>query len=269
MKKRVKLSIIIVNYNTRRLTLECIKSINDSDPKVPYEIIVVDNGSDDGSVEALENVKNIKLIKNSDNLGFSKANNIGIKKAKSRYILLLNSDTKVKDGAIDKLYDFAKDKESIGAVGAKLLNSDGSAQASAFRSPSLWLAIRQYWLGGKKLMDKYSPSGDEPREVDVLVMAAFLITPKAIKKVGLLNERYFMFFEDFDYCREIRKAGLKIIYHPGAEVIHYHGASGKKITDGDNQWRRLIASSKIYYGLIQHYLIFFVLWSGQKIRKFI
>jgi GT2 family glycosyltransferase len=266
------ISIIIVNYNTKDLTLDCIDSILSEGSLLKKEIIVVDNNSTDGSIDSLSKLQNnsvIHLIRNSQNLGFAKANNQGIKIAKSPYIFLLNSDTKVKKYAIEKLVSYAKKHEDVGAIGSKLLNPDGSAQASAFPFPTISRAIKQYWFGVNGLLDKYIPKGTKPVEVEVLVMAAFLITPQAIKKVGMLNEKYFMYFEDFDYCRKIIQSGLKIYYLPTSEVIHYHGASGKKLVDNDNQWRRLIPSSKIYHGLLKHHLFTFILWSGQKLQKFL
>ncbi len=260
-------SIIIVNYNTKELTLDCIDSILDEGSDLKMEIIIVDNGSTDNSAHFLEKLERsavVKLIKNSENKGFAKANNQGIKIAKGEFILLLNSDTKVKKYAIEKLVEFAKMHPETGAVGARLLNTDGTIQDSAFRFPTIGRAIKQYWLGEKGHLEKYAPKSIEP--VDVLVMAAFLITPRALKEVGMLNEKYFIFFEDFDYCRALHKAGLKVYYMKDAEVIHYHGASGKKVADNDNQWRRLIPSSKIYHGLIKHYIFNFVLWSGQKMQ---
>ena len=98
-------------------------------------------------------------------------------------------------------------------------------------------------------------------------MAAFLITPQAKKKVGLLDERYFMFFEDHDYCKRVGEAGLKIFYYPKALVVHHHGESGKMLADEDNQWRRLIPSSKIYHGALKHYLLNFIIWSSQKWQR--
>src|SRR5581483_8740193 len=136
------LSIIIVNFNTKELTLNCIKSIKNSKPKMGYEIIVVDNASE----ENLPKSKNYILIRNKANLGFAKANNIGIKNAKGKYILLLNSDTIIKDSAIDKLYEFAKKHNDAGAVVPQLLNKDGSVQASCFRFPTIKNALRHYFL---------------------------------------------------------------------------------------------------------------------------
>ena len=140
----MELSIIIVNWNTKELLLDCLDSIVKSKPKTKYEIIVVDNGSTDGSVTAFQRLhfpaSNFHLIKNHSNLGFAKANNQGISKARGKYILLLNSDTKVKTGSIDKLLTFAKAKGNAGVVVPKLLNSDGSVQGSVFRLPNRILA---------------------------------------------------------------------------------------------------------------------------------
>lgn len=264
-------SVIIVSYNTKNLTLDSIKSVLREGSSLEKEIIVVDNASTDGSLEELARLgRKIKLIKNHKNLGFSKANNQGIRVARGKYILLLNSDTKVKKNAIAQLVEFAEGKSDAAVVGPKLLNPDGSVQPSVFRLPTVGLAIRQYWLGERGLLDKYVPESPEDAvQVECLVMAAFLITPVALKKVGLLNERYFMYYEDLDYCRRVKEKGLKIYYLPRSEVIHYHGASGKSLADKENQWRRLIPSSKIYHGTLKHYLFNFILWSGQKWQKYL
>ena len=267
----VDVSVIIVSFNTKDLTLQCIKSVIDSSKQLNYEIIIIDNGSSDGTVVELTKLtKLVKLVKNRGNLGFARANNQGIKIAKGKYVLLLNSDTEVKNGAIKKLIDFAESAADAGVVGAKLLNPDGSIQPSAFNLPTISRAIKQHWLGKSGLLHKYIPStiDQSPATVESLVMAAYLITPKALKEVGVLNEKYFIYFEDFDYCRRVRDAGLKVYYLPSAEVIHYHGASGKNIADEKNQWRRLIPSSKIYHGTVKHYLFNFILWSGQKWKNY-
>ncbi len=256
---KIDLSIIIVSFNTKKLTTECVGSIIKSKPKVSYELIVVDNGSTDGSAAALRQLR-LKLIENKDNVGFAKANNQGIKIAKGKYIMLLNSDTKVERDSIDGLYNFAVSHIDAGVVGPRLINADGSVQGSVFRLPTISGAVRQYFLGQKELLDKYAPKGDEPVVVEAIVMAAFLITPLAIQKVGLLDERYFMYFEDLDYCRRVNKSGLKIYYLPQTEIIHYHGGSGGK-TD------YLVASSKIYHGVVNHYFFNFIIWFGQKIQN--
>lgn len=257
----MELSIIIVNYNTAGLTKACINSILESKPKVTCEIVVVDNGSDE---EIGISRKNIKIIRNKRNLGFSKANNIGIKEAVGKYILLLNSDTLVKAGSIDSLYEFAKNTPDAGVVGAKLLNKDGSVQDSVFHFPTIIGAVREFWFGQKGHFGLYVPKVSKTTTVDAVVGACFLITPQALEKVHLLDERYFFYYEDLDYCRKVWKSGLKVYYFPGAEVVHLKGASGKKLATNEDQWKRLIPSSKIYNGIIKYYILFIVMWLGQK-----
>lgn len=266
------LSIIIVNFNTKKLTLDCIKSIIKSKLKVGYEIIVVDNGSTDKIpkskfYELIDKACQLKLITNEANLGFARANNQGIKIAKGKYVLLLNSDTVVKDGAVEKLYEFAEAHEDAGVVGSKLLNKDGSVQNSVFHFPTIINAIRQFWFGEKNLFGLYVPETFEPTTVNAVVGASFLITPKAREKLGVLDERYFFYYEDLDYCKRVWDAGLKVYYVPDAEIIHLKGASGKALVNENEQWKRLVPSSKIYNGIFGYYILFIIMWLGQKIRE--
>lgn len=228
-------SIIIVNFNTEKLVADCVASIKRNTRRVKYEIIVIDNSI--------------------DNRGFAKANNLGIKQAKGRYVLLLNSDTVVKPHAIDKLFEFAEKQSDTGAIVPKLLNTDGGVQASCYRFPTIWGALKQYFLGKKGYLDKYIP---ETQTVDVAVMAVFLISPTALKRVGYLDEKYFMYFEDFDYCKRIKEAGLKIYYDREVEITHIHGASG-----GSSKY--LVESAKKYFGFVGYYIYTAILWLGQKI----
>lgn len=264
------LSIVIPNFNTPQLVLDCIGSILKSQPTLSYEIIIVDNGSTDNSATLLKKINNrkVSVIINKANEGFSKACNKGILKSSGEYVLLLNSDTIVTKDALDALVDFARKNVDAGVVGSQLLNKDRTIQPSCFHFSTLTLTIQQYWLGKKGLLDKYAPAGEAPSEVDAIVGASFLITPVARKEVGLLDSRYFMFFEDLDYCRRVKKKGLKVYYLPQSKVIHLHGESGKKLADNDNQWRRLIASSKIYFGEVGHATRTFVMWSAQKFNKY-
>jgi len=244
----IKLSIIIVNYNTSKLTLAAIASVIKNKPKVSYEIIIIDNASK----EKLEKSLKYKLIENKKNLGFATAVNQGIKKAKGEYIFLFNSDALVGKGALDKLVEFAENTPDAGAVVPKLINPDGTLQASIFRLPTAWLALSPTKL------EKFTPS--RKQSVKAAVMAAFLITPKALETIGLLDEKYFLYFEDLDYARKLKKAGLKIYYIPSAKVVHEHGASG-------GVSRQLIASSKKYHGWLGYYIYTFILWMGQKWSK--
>lgn len=264
INSKIEVTVVIVNYNTGKLLQECVDSIagitnNLKSPKT--EIIVVDNNSSDES----GNIKgDVQLIKNNSNPGFSVANNQGIKKAKGEYVLLLNPDTEIKKDALQELLDFAKKTQNVGVVGAKLILPDGSTQKSVFRFPSIINAVKEFWFG-ESVYSSYAPLGNIPQEVDGVVGAAFLITPKALEKVGLLDEKYFMYFEDLDYCLRVHKAGLEVYYLPTAQVIHYHGVSGSLLAGSQNQWRRLIPSSKLYHGLVGHYVLNFIIWFGTRV----
>ena len=273
----MSLSIIIVNWNTAKLLRDCLDSLKLDPPirrmKLEIEVIVVDNGSTDGSIDEMQSFKasekqniNLKIIKNKGNLGFSKAVNQGIKESTGEVVLLLNSDTIVKKGALKELLDFEEKVGSV-VVGARMLNPDGTVQGSCFYFPTVKRAILEYWLKKKNYFSKYAPAGLDSVEVEAVSGGAMLISRVLIDKIGMLDERYFMYFEDLDFCRRVRKAGYKIYYLPTAEIIHEHGASGKTLVDPADQWKRLIPSSEIYHGWLKHYLISFILWSGQKCLK--
>jgi len=187
----IDLSIVIVNLNTKDLTIGCIKSIEKEAKDLSFEVLLTDNGSNDGSVEAFKQIEKEKywkdrftLILNDENTGYAKANNQGIRKAKGKYILLLNNDTVVHKDALQKLVEFADKTPDAGVVGSRLLNIDGTLQMSCFNFPTISNAIKEYWLGQKGLFDKFAPRGKNPQTVDSVVGAAFLITPEAIKETG-------------------------------------------------------------------------------------
>lgn len=268
------LSIVIVNFNNKDLTLECLRSIEKESKGINFEVLLTDNGSNDGSVETFKKLAKEKfwdgrftLIANDSNLGYAKANNQGIGESHGKYILLLNNDTIVNENALQDLLEFADRSSDAGVIGAKLLNIDGTIQPSCYHFPTIKNAIRQYWFGEKGLFDKYAPEGNKASTVDSVVGAAFLITPEAKKRVGMLDERYFAYFEDIDYCRQVWKTGLKVYYLPNAVITHYHGATFKKMADAGEQWKKLIPSSKIYHGTFRHYILNMILWIGQKCSK--
>ncbi len=263
-------SIVIVNYNTADLVSNCVDSVYKSKPKAKFEVIIIDNGSDDAL--SLKKIKKshpgVKILFNKKNEGYSKANNQGIKMALGKYVWLLNSDTVVKKNALDALFSAAKQRINGGVFGSKLYNADGSVQESCMRFPTQWRAFKQYFLGEKGLLDKYAPKCKDVCEVEALVGASFLITEDALKGVGFLDERFFMYYEDLDYCRRVRTMGLKVYYVPHSEVVHFHGKSGERLVNPENQWRRLIPSAKIYHGRAGFYLFNFIIWAGQKWQSF-
>ncbi len=227
------LSIIIVNYNTGKLTKQCIKSILASNPKVDFEIIVVDNSSSDDSVEMLRaDFSDIKILE-SPNLGLAHGINLAMKKAKGEYILNLNPDVMVIDDAITKMIKFMRENPKAGVVGAKLVNPNGTIQRSCFRfiTPSTIL-YRRTFLGklpwAKRqlswfLMEDWDHLS--AKKVGWMLLACIMVRKKAILEVGLVDERYFLYFEDVDWCRRFWEKGYEVIYFPFAEMAHYHKRS--------------------------------------------
>jgi len=261
----MNLSVIIVSFNTKDLLKRCLESLPSS-----LEIIVVDNASSDGTIQMVKKFKElknkkIKIIENKENVGFAKAVNQGLKQAEGEYFLLLNSDIFVKDKALEKLIAFAQNEPQAGVIGGKLINPDGSLQGSCFKLPTISRVIKEFWFDGPSSLTKYAPLGNQPVEVEAIIGAVFLIPKKVLSKVGFLDERYFMYFEDLDYCRRVKQAGFKVYYLPEAEFIHEHGASGRSIPQKTHLW--LVKSSQTYHGLIKYYLITFIIWSGQKCQK--
>ncbi|WP_066297130.1 glycosyltransferase family 2 protein [Bacillus sp. FJAT-29937] len=231
-------SIIIVNYNTKKLTTECIQSIYHSNTSCQFEIILIDNNSTDGTVEAIRGTfPNIEVVANKDNVGFSKANNQAINLSKGRYILLLNSDTIVKNGTIDTMVQFMDKHEDIGASGCKVVLPDGSLDKACHRGfPTP--AASFYYMSGLARRYPTIPrfngyhlghlNMNKTHEIDCLVGAFMLVRREAIVQVGLLDENFFMYGEDIDWCYRIKEVGWKIFYYPHVEIIHYKGASSRK-----------------------------------------
>jgi len=264
----IDLSVIIVSYNTKKLLGECLESVFQSQgPKFQIEVTVVDNGSTDGSMEMVRRkYKAVKVIENEKNLGFAKAVNQGFKQSQGRNLLLLNSDAEIQPQALEKLFEFEK-KVGPAIIGAKMLNPDGTVQASVFNLPTAKRAVEEFWFGKDKAFSKYAPAWEKPVAVEAVSGGAMLISGAIIKKIGLFDERYFMYYEDLDFCRRAKKAGYKIWYLPEATVIHYHGASGRQLASPETQWKRLIPSSKIYHGAIRHWLITQIIKVGQLVGK--
>lgn len=230
------LSIIIVNYNTKEFLKGCLKSIYETAKNIKFEICVVDNASDDDSAQMVEsNFPDVKLIKNKENFGFAKANNQGIETSTGRYILLLNPDVIVYPGAIEKMVEFMDKNHEAGAIGAKLLNPDGSVQISGYycKFPSVsqvlffYTALRHISFKIPLLKHRFWHHLDteKPCEVDQPPGACLMIRGSVIEQVGLLDEVFFLFFNDVDLCYRIKKAGWKIFYYPEAQMLHFGGRS--------------------------------------------
>lgn len=226
----IDISIIIVSYKVKSLLIDCLQSIFQNNNGLSIEIIVVDNNSNDGSVEAVkEKFKTVTLIENKINLGFPAANNQALKIAEGKFILLLNPDTEIKVDALLKMIQFLNENPAISLLGPKLLNSDGSFQSSYWRFPTFWNVTVELFYLNKIFNNKYYPEkkSDTPFEVDSLSGAALFFRKELLQKIGLLDETLF-WIEDIDFCYRAKQNGYKIIYFPDAEIIHHIGQSAKK-----------------------------------------
>lgn len=233
------ISIIIVNYNVKDHLDTCLASIYKSNNnKYSLEIFVVDNNSIDGSANFIkEKYQKINLIENDKNLGFSKANNIALKKINGKYVLLLNPDTILEEGTFEKLIKFCEDNKEIGAVSSKLIQANGKLDLACKRSfPTLSVALPRIiglskFIPKSKIFGKYNLTylnENETYEVEA-ICGAFMFMPKYIlDKVGFFDEDYFMYGEDLDLCYRIKKSGYKIFYYPEVKTVHLKGESTKK-----------------------------------------
>lgn len=228
------LSIIIISFNTKDLLKTCIKSIYETTKNLNYEIIVVDNASSDGSPEAIEKAFNgVTVIKNNENLGFAKANNQAIKVARGKYLLLLNSDTILKEGTIENMVQFIDKHPNAAAVGPKVLNVDGTLQFKGFSFPSITSSLLILFGAERifskrllyKLFTKFYWDDNSIVRVDFMPGCCLLIRKDIIDKIGFLPEEYFMYFEEAEWCYIARKNGYEVWYLPTSEIIHIGSAS--------------------------------------------
>ncbi|WP_372009574.1 glycosyltransferase family 2 protein [Paenibacillus chitinolyticus] len=232
------LSIIIVSFNTRQITLNCLQSIYSSIVGYTFEVFLVDNSSTDGTTTAVMNTfPKVRIIKNKTNVGFSRANNQGIKEADGRYILLLNSDTILKRDTLQIMLDFMQASPEVGASGCKVVLPNGTLDKACKRGFPTPSASFYYAFGIARLFpdiprfNGYQLSHlnpDEEYPVDCLVGAFMLVRRETIDEVGLLDEEFFMYGEDVDWCYRIKQAGWQIYYYPRTEITHYKGASSRR-----------------------------------------
>jgi hypothetical protein len=245
----IDVSVVIVSFNTQKLTVDAVNSVIEKTKGVSLEIIVVDNNSQDGSVNVLTKLagsnKNITLILNSENIGFGEGNNQGIKKAKGKYILLLNSDTLVTDNVIGEMVGWMDRNLKVGIASCSLKNKDGSIQATGGYFPTLpkvfvWMTFLDDLPGISSVLKPFhpmhnlSPFGantgfyEKDHPMDWVTGAFFLIRGETVRNVGYFDKDYFMYMEEVDYCFRAKKLGWGIEYLPKWSVIHFGGASSVK-----------------------------------------
>jgi len=267
----MELSIIIVNYKTKEKLENCLNSIVVSDfGNLNYEIILVDNNSGDDLNDLIRlfgNKAAIKLIISPKNLGMGGGNNLGIKAAGGEYILILNPDTVVKDKAILVLLDYIKKNKEVALVGPKLLYPSGKLQLSCSQFPKIYTPILRrtfigrFFINSNDLFAMKSFDHNSIKEVDWLMGSCLMFKKEIILNNGQIfkpyfDERYFMYFEDIDLCRQIWTQGFKVVYNPEAVVIHDHNRQSAK-----HPWYLAIFLDKLTWRHIESWLKYFLKWT--------
>jgi GT2 family glycosyltransferase len=230
------IDIVIVNFNSTDHLLRCLASIYDSPIGISAKIFVQDNASEDGVDRVLSMFPKVLLTKNSSNMGFSRAVNKGLRQGSAPYILLLNPDSLIEGSFFEEIFHYMEEKPEVGVLGPKILNPDGSVQGSARAFPNFFTGL----FGRSSLLSRWFPNnlftrrnvltggelkGISPVEVDWVSGACMVVRRKAVEAVGLMDEQFFMYWEDADWCARMRRKGWKVIYFPEPRVLHYVGAS--------------------------------------------
>jgi len=262
----IDLSIVIVNWNTREFLSRCLKAVYDTTSHLDFQVIVVDNGSTDGSQEMVQQAfPDVHLIANQENLGFAGANNQAIRHSQGRYVLLLNSDAFVGENTIEQMVAFMDAHPEAGMAGCKLRYEDGRLQPSCYSFPSL---LTELWIATQ--LDKLFPKSpvfgkyrmtfwgyDNVRQVDVILGAFMLVRSTAITQVGLMDERYFMYSEEVDWCYRFKEKGWKIYFNPGVEAVHVGGGTTRQVRAEMlvQMYRSRIDFFRKYHGRLQAMLL--------------
>lgn len=251
------ISLIIVNWNGKDLLRECLQSVRKerAHPDAPTtEVIVVDNASTDGSAAmAREEFPEMQLIENSENVGFAAGNNCGLRMCRGRYAVLLNSDAQLQAGALRALMEFMDAHSNAGAAGPMLLYPDGRWQPSGRPFPTMSRFLREVTgiyarAGGDAyLLREVDP--EQVREVDEVSGACMMVRREAWEQAGLLDSRFFLLYEDVDWCRRIKNGGWKIFYVPQARIVHHYGASRRAVSEPVH----LAALQSVHYYFAKHH----------------
>ncbi|MBI4831017.1 MAG: glycosyltransferase family 2 protein [Candidatus Lindowbacteria bacterium] len=229
-----RVSILLVNWNTKHVLLDCVGSVYETYPKCK-EIIVVDNASTDDSVSCLrEEYPLVHVVENTKNEGFAKACNQAIRAASGDYMVCLNPDTVVLPNSIDRMEEFLDGNEDVGMVGPMLLSADGTLQPSCRNFISTGNLLLQHLIPrkgafqtlSKAMILEYSDH-NKIRDTDWLIGACLMIRRSAVEQVGLFDETFYHFYEDADLCYRMRKAGWRVVFFPDAKIIHYGGMSSE------------------------------------------
>lgn len=266
----MKVSIVILNFNSKYFPRLCYEAIIRNKPDFKYEVIFVDNASnpEDESIKYLKNIakeKKITLIESPENIGYGQGNNLGVAAAKGEYVIIMNPDIIIEEDSLKKMVEYMEQNPKVGVMGPKLTYADGTIQDSCRRNMSfLDLMIKRTPLKKikrfKKRLNNYlmhDSDHTEVREVDLLCGACYIFPTQIYREVGGFDKRYFLFMEDFDICREINKRGYTVMYNPKINVIHNH----KRLSDG-KLYKLLL--KKVFWIHVSSAIKYFLKWGLNK-----
>jgi len=257
---KVDVSVVIVTYRSEKFIKPLLDSLKKGAGKLNIEVVIVDNYGQDQTLKlARQHSLKPKTIQSKTNLGFAKGVNRALKHTTGQYIFLLNPDCRLVGSCLGQLVNFAQKQKTLGAVAPRLIFPNNKPQPSVMNLPSIWHAFQEYFLGRQGSFNKYLPN--KISQVEVAVMAAFLIPRSVINQLGSLDERFFLYYEDIEFCRRLKKANLLIYYLPRAKVKHHHGASGQFKSHLHSP---LAKSAQIYHGVLYSHLLNLTLYLGQK-----
>jgi len=270
-------SVIIVSWNSKQYLMKCLETINRHNHGIAAEVIVVDNASSDGTAEELrKRYPDVKLIESKVNAGFAKGNNIGIEKAVGRYICLVNPDVEFLDDCLMKLCQYMDTNGKVGICGPKILNKDGTVQYSCREYPTLWnnlcfaLGLHRLFpqsaLFSNELMSYFNHN--ELREVDALSGCFMVARREALIEVGLLDDGFFMYSEDVDWCKRFHDKGWKVVFNPETEAMHYGGGSTANVSvkSAVEQERAILQYWSKHHGAVKTSLIRVILFIKHALR---
>jgi GT2 family glycosyltransferase len=263
----MELSIVILVYKSYGLLRQCLKGLRLLRLDFPYEVIVVNNAPKDNYSETIKDqFPEIKFIQAEKNLGYGAGNNLGLKQTTGRYVMIINPDILILTNELGKMIKYLDQHPEIGILGPKLINPDGSLQYSCYRFPTLMMPFyRRTFLGKlpwfRKKVDKYLMADwdhQSNQAVDWLLGGCLMIRKSAMDKVGLLDERYFMYFDDVDYCRRFWENSYSVVYFAEAEVVHYHQRTSAE------SWWPLGLYNRVTREHIKSWLKYFAKYTGAK-----
>jgi GT2 family glycosyltransferase len=271
-----EISVVIVTWNCERFIAGCLASIVGELPE-NSEVIVVDNASTDGTLDLVRRFfPSVNLVESQKNLGFAGGNNLGLRAANGQYVCLINPDVVIREGCIHRMIQYMDQTTDVGLLGPKIVGSDGAVQRSCMRAPTFWnqlcraLALdtltKQSGLFGGYLMNDFPHQ--EVRDVDVVNGCFWMVRRAALKEVGLLDSRFWMYGEDLDWCRRYNEAGWRVVFFPASEALHFGGGSSAQaplsccieMMRADLQyWRK-------YHNGVSYLAYFAILFSGHVLR---